>query len=59
MVFVKVVSTQVKLKAILMQIVFFFSSFLGGAGGGGGGGGGRRGGGELNKMHHVQCESGK
>ena len=53
MVFVKVVSTQVKLKAILMQIVFFFSSFLGGAGGGG------RSGGELNKMHHVQCESGK
>ena len=35
MVFVKVVSTQVKLKAILMQIVFFFSSFFGGAGGGG------------------------
>lgn len=52
MVFVKVVSTQVKLKAILMQIVFFFSSFFGGAGGG-------RSGGELNKMHHVQCESGK
>ena len=55
MVFVKVVSTQVKLKAILMQIVFFFSSFFGGGGGGGGG----RSGGELNKMHHVQCESGK
>ena len=35
MVFVKVVSTQVKLKAILMQIVFFFSSFFGGGGGGG------------------------
>ena len=35
MVFVKVVSTQVKLKVILMQIVFFFSSFFGGGGGGG------------------------
>ena len=34
MVFVKVVSTQVKLKVILMQIVFFFSSFFGGGGGG-------------------------
>lgn len=52
MVFVKVVSTQVKLKVILMQIVFFFSSFFFG-------GGGSRSGGELNKMHHVQCESGK
>ena len=52
MVFVKVVSTQVKLKVILMQIVFFFSSFFLGGGGG-------RSGGELNKMHHVQCESGK
>ena len=52
MVFVKVVSTQVKLKVILMQIVFFFSSFFFGGGGG-------RSGGELNKMHHVQCESGK
>ena len=51
MVFVKVVSTQVKLKVILMQIVFFFSFFFGGGGG--------RSGGELNKMHHVQCESGK
>ena len=50
MVFVKVVSTQVKLKVILMQIVFFFSFFFGGGG---------RSGGELNKMHHVQCESGK
>ena len=52
MVFVKVVSTQVKLKVILMQIVFFFSSFFFGGGGG-------RSGGELNEMHHVQCESGK
>ena len=33
MVFVKVVSTQVKLKVILMQIVFFFSSFFLGGGG--------------------------
>ena len=33
MVFVKVVSTQVKLKVILMQIVFFFSSFFFGGGG--------------------------
>ena len=53
MVFVKVVSTEVKLKVILMQIVFFFSFFFFGGGGGG------RNGGELNKMHHVQCESGK
>ena len=51
MVFVKVVNTQVKLKVILMQIVFFFLSFFGGGGGLGGGG--------LNKMHHVQCESGE
>ena len=35
MVFVKVVSTQVKLKVILTQIVLFFSSFFGGGGGGG------------------------
>ena len=53
MVFVKVENTQVKLKVILMQIVFFFSSFFWGGRGGG------RSGGELNKMHHVQCESGK
>ena len=50
MVFVKVVNTQVKLKVILMQIVFFFLSFFWGGGGLGGG---------LNKMHHVQCESGE
>ena len=31
---------------------FFFLFFLGGGGGEGGGGG-------LNKMHHVQCESGE
>ena len=50
MVFVKVVNTQVKLKVILMQIVFFFLSFFLGGGEGWGG---------LNKMHHVQCESGE
>ena len=45
-------STQEKLKVIRTQIVLFLS-FFGGRGGGG------KGGGELNKMHHVQYESGE
>ena len=44
-------STQEKLKVIRTQIVFFLSFFWGRGGG--------KGGGELNKMHHVQYESGE
>ena len=45
----KQVNTQVKLKVILMQIVFLSVFFFGGRVGGGG----------LNKMHHGQFESGE
>ena len=41
-------SGEIKSNSYACFLFFFFF----------GGGGGRRGG-ELNKMHHVQCESGK